>query len=310
MALSSQPILVGVDVGGSKTHIRLELARTGEQHDDLILTSTGWAGMTDHLRATTLAEAVAEAVGGRPVAALVAGVHGNDSPEQAAILSAPLNRAYPVVEVINDSHLLVLAHGLEAGTGVTAGTGSSATSISPRSEALTVGGWGWVLGDEGGGAGLVRDAARQVLDAYDRDEDDPLVPALLKALSLTHPHALTHRLGNTEPREWAMVAPVVFTAQAVGSPRAARVIKDHAQAMAAMVALLGKRGGDVSTIVCAGSVFSNQPIFVEAFSAAVAELVPGNRAVALLREPPVIGALNRARERYRLANSSPLETHS
>jgi len=295
-AMASGRVLVGIDAGGTKTHIRVE-TMAGAVLVDRVHGNTGWAAMTDEARADALEHLLHAELGEMPApAALVAGVHGNDSPEQHDILIAPLRRRYPLVEMLNDSHLLVLAHGLNSGTGLVAGTGSSATATLADGGAVTVGGWGWVLGDEGGAVGLVRDAARQVLDAYDRAETDCLAPMLMRALGVTHPHALSYHLASVEPRLWARAASVVFDAAASGSARAHRVILDHAEAMATLVEQLRQRGGDVSTVVCAGGVLRNQPVLFDAFSAAVARRLGGGTAVAMLANPPVSGAINRARQ--------------
>ncbi|MGK6316671.1 N-acetylglucosamine kinase [Neorhizobium sp. DT-125] len=292
-------LLVGVDVGGSKTHIRIERADTGAILHDTIHSSTGWAGLSDSDRAHALATLVETSTAGRgTVASLVAGVHGNDSREQEEVLQTPIRSQYPIVRILNDSHLLVLAHGSPSGTGLIAGTGSSATSIQSDGEALTVGGWGWLLGDEGGAVGIVRDAARQVLHAYDSEQVDPLTNLLLMGLEVDHPHGLQHRLTATEPREWARAAEQVFAALEVGSMRAQAVIDAHAEAMAGMIELLARRGGDVSTVVCAGGVITNQPVLFEAVRASIKARVCATRDVVLLKEPPVSGAIILARKLY------------
>ncbi|WP_323013427.1 N-acetylglucosamine kinase [Devosia sp.] len=293
---ASGRVLVGIDAGGTKTHIRIETT-AGVVLGDRVHGNTGWAAMTDAARAEALAQLLRDELSGMPVpAAIVAGVHGNDSPEQHDTLIAPLRRHYPLVEMLNDSHLLVLAHGLSSGTGLVAGTGSSATAILADGGAVTVGGWGWVLGDEGGAVGLVRDAARQVLDAYDSAEQDCLAPALMQALGVTHPHAWSYHLASVEPRLWAQAARVVFEAAASGSVRARRIILDQAEAMARLIEQLRQRGGDVSTVVCAGGVLRNQPALFDAFSSAVAQRLGDGTTVAMLANPPVSGAINRARQ--------------
>jgi len=290
-------LVVGADVGGSKAHVRIESITDRAVVVEQVLTNTGWAGRTDGARAELLARMIAQvADGAGRIAAVVAGVHGSDSAEQQAILSAPLEKLYPRVSVLNDSNLLVPAQGLRSGTGVAAGTGSSATSIGRDGRILTVGGWGWILGDEGGGVGLMRDAARQVLDAFDREEEDPLCDLLLEALSVTHPHGLSHHLATTDPRLWAAAAPVVFAALAAGSHRARIVIEAHAEAMAGMVELLARRGGDVDTVVAGGGVLVNQPKLFEAFAKAVRRRLARPVSIVLLNEPPVVGAVNLAHE--------------
>ncbi|CAK8741481.1 hypothetical protein SODG_004840 [Sodalis praecaptivus] len=101
--------------------------------------------------------------------------------------------------MLNDSHLLILAYGKHSGTGVIAGTGSSATA-TVGDGVITVGGWGWIFGDEGGAAGIVRDATKQVLDLYDRGEADPFATAFLSYFSVVHPHGLEQVFATVEPR--------------------------------------------------------------------------------------------------------------
>lgn len=297
MSRAPKPLLVGLDVGGTKTSIRLEDALTGETLADRTIANTGWERLNDGDRARSLLEWVRDATSGRPVGAVAAGVHGNDSPEQARILRAPLEEAFARIDLLNDSHLLVLACGHEEGTGVIAGTGSSATSVGPDGRVQTVGGWGWLLGDEGGAAGLVRDAAREVLAAHDTGSSDPLSPLLLDALGLRYPNALTMALGNTEPRLWAAAASVVFKAASVGSQRATQLISRHANSLAELVALLKRRGGNTKVVVCAGGVFRNQPPMFEAFCAAMGRMDETSEVI-LLEDEPVSGALALARKRF------------
>lgn len=289
------PLLVGIDAGGSKMHIQIASALDGNVLADEVQPNTGWANLDDATRADTLLTVVQASTApyGRPVV-IVAGVHGNDSPEQEAVLRAPLAAHYPVVRILNDSNLLILAYGKASGTGVIAGTGSSATATMGDT-ALTVGGWGWIFGDEGGAVGIVRDAAKQVLDAYDKGERDSLSEALLAHFGVDHPHGLTHAFSTIDPRIWSQAAHLVFETAARGSLRARKIIDDHALALAELVALLQRRGGDVETIVCAGGVITGQPALFNAFTREVRRLLGASTETALLTDPPVRGALNLAK---------------
>jgi len=294
MSMDSGKWLVGLDVGGTKTHLRVETLE-GAEVLDRAYTNTGWAMMSDKARAQSLSVLLEQELPDHArVLALVAGVHGNDSQQQHDLLIAPLLERFARVEMLNDSHLVVLAHGLASGVGVVAGTGSSATAILSGGGAITVGGWGWVLGDEGGAVGLVRDAARLVMEAYDRQEEDLLSDLLIEALGVDPPHALSLHLGTVEPRLWAQAAPVVFEALRGGSPRAAQLLSAHAEAMALMIEQLRDRGGDVSAVVCSGSVFQHQSALFDAFSAAVTRRLGAASTVAMLQCAPVVGAINRA----------------
>lgn len=308
MTTNENQILVGIDAGGSKTHIRVVSGQDGSVLADRILESTGWTNLDDTQRADTLlsiVETVATPLG--DVAVIVAGVHGNDSPEQEAILREPLAARFPLVRILNDSHLLILAFGKNSGTGLIAGTGSSVTATTDKG-VITVGGWGWILGDEGGAAGIVRDAAKQVLEAYDRGEDDAFSANFLAYFDVDHPHGLAQIFATVEPRIWAKAASLVFEAALAGSTRAQAVIDHHARALAQQVALLKQRNGDVETVVCAGGVIVSQPSLFNAFTLEVHQLVGDTTRTALLLEPPVTGALNLARQLYATAQKGINET--
>ncbi|WP_189426263.1 N-acetylglucosamine kinase [Devosia pacifica] len=301
-------LLVGLDVGGSKTQVQIT-DLDGVTLSEQTIPNTSWALRSDADRAQILRDVAVNAVSGEAgeVVALVAGVHGSDSVSQQEILTAPLAEAFARVRVVNDSSLLVPASGRRSGTGVTAGTGSSATATTGNGTEIMVGGWGWVLGDECGAVGLVRDAAREVLSAYDAAEDDGLVDALLDALDITHPHALSHRLATGEPREWSVHARVVFSACQAGSPRAARVIESHAEAMTQMVHQLERRGGDVAAVVCAGGVMSNHQQMFSAFADSMHRRFGDRSQVLLLDVPPVAGAVNLARQLAGLAPTTTIQ---
>ncbi|WP_343315832.1 BadF/BadG/BcrA/BcrD ATPase family protein [Brucella sp. BE17] len=308
MARNANQILVGIDAGGSKTHIKVASAHDGTVLGDKILESTGWTNLDDAQRADALlsmVETVATPLG--DVAVVVAGVHGNDSPEQEAVLRAPLAARFPLVRVLNDSHLLILAYGKQSGTGVIAGTGSSVTATSDEG-VITVGGWGWILGDEGGATGIVRDAAKQVLEAYDRGEQDTFSTCFLSHFDLEHPHGLAQIFATIEPRIWATAASLVFDAAQAGSSRAQAVIDRHGRALAEQVALLQQRNGDVDIVVCAGGVIVSQPSLFDAFTREVRRLVGETTKTALLHEPPVIGALNCARQLYATSQKGIIES--
>ena len=87
----------------------------------------------------------------------------------------------------------------------------------------------------------------------------------------------------------------MFEAAERGSLRARKIIDDHALALAELVSLLQRRGGDVETIVCAGGVITGQPALFNAFTREVRRLLGASTETALLIDPPVRGALNLAK---------------
>ncbi|RWZ46301.1 hypothetical protein ELQ90_14690 [Labedella phragmitis] len=292
----TEGVVAGLDVGGTKAHV-LAVDSGGLTVVDRVVPNRGWTRLSDERRRDALVRLAREHLGGLEVTALVAGVHGSDSAEKQRVLGSGLAETFPRTEVVNDSELILPAGGRSTGTGVVAGTGSSATSTGADGQAITVGGWGWALGDDGGAVALVRDAARAVLQAADALERDLLVSTLLDALDARHPHDLGHLLASSEPTEWAAAASAVFMAAAEGSARAAEVIETNAAALAGLLQVIARRGGDISVVVAGGGVMTGQPSFFSAFRRAV-ELRHGDDArVTLLTRPPVVGAVALARAR-------------
>ncbi|MEV7066730.1 BadF/BadG/BcrA/BcrD ATPase family protein [Streptomyces collinus] len=290
-------LVVGIDVGGTKTHLR---ALAGDALvADHVRASGGWRPHDPVAAAGWLAALVAEALpaGARPSAVAVGG-HACETPRQCAQIRAALQLHFDAPAlVVGDAQLLVPAAGLDKGVGLVAGTGSVAAGRLPDGTPVQVGGWGAVLGDEGGAAGLVREAARAVWAAHDRGErPDRLALGLIAALDVPEVPALGAALESATDvsAEWGRHAPVVFAAAADGSALARTVIDEAGWALAALVTRLADRGVAVDDVVVAGGTVLSQPGLFDAFSVALAETLPTARARPL-RVPPVEGAVALAR---------------
>ncbi|WP_406005297.1 ATPase [Streptomyces sp. NBC_00637] len=293
----SGPLVVGVDVGGTKTHLR---ALTGDAVvADHVRASTGWRPHDPAAAARLLTGLVREALpeGARP-AAVAVGAHACETPRQCARIRDALQLSLGVpTRVVGDAELLVPAAGLDKGVGLVAGTGSVAVGRPPCGDPVQVGGWGAVLGDEGGAAGLVREAARAVWAAHDRGEEpEALALGLLAAFGVPEVPALGAALESAShvSAEWGRHAPAVFAAAAGGSALARSVIAEAGTALAALVARLAARGVAVDDVVVAGGTVLGQPALYEAFTSALADALPGARPRPLT-VAPVEGAVALAR---------------
>ncbi|MFE9453666.1 N-acetylglucosamine kinase [Streptomyces sp. NPDC006739] len=291
------PLLVGIDVGGTKTHLR---ALAGDATvTDRIRTSAGWRPHDPAAAADWLARLVTDALpaGARP-SALAVGGHACETPRQCALIGTALRRHFDAPAlIVGDAELLVPAAGLDKGVGLVAGTGSVAVGRAADGSPVQVGGWGAVLGDEGGSAGLVREAARAVWAAHDRGEaPDELAAGLIAAFGVAEVPALGAALESAADvsAEWGRHAPVVFDAAGAGSLLAHEVITAAGRSLAALVVRLAARGISVDDVVVAGGTVLAQPRLYDAFAAALAESLPGARPQPL-RVPPVTGAVALAR---------------
>ncbi|MFJ3895343.1 N-acetylglucosamine kinase [Streptomyces sp. NPDC090083] len=293
----STPLVVGIDVGGTKTHLRA-CAGTDVVADH-IRTSSGWRPHDPVAAADWLTAVVHDVLPAhtRPAAVAVGG-HACETPRQCAGIRAALeDRLGTPVLVVGDAELLVPAAGLDKGVGLVAGTGSVAVGLLADGGRLQVGGWGAVLGDEGGAAGLVREAARAAWAAHDRGEaPDHLAKGLVEAFAVAEVPALGDALESASDvsADWGRHARVVFTAADAGSLLAREVIAEAGRSLAALVVRLAERGVPVDDVVVSGGTILAQPRLYDAVTAALAERLPGARPQPI-QVPPVEGAVALAR---------------
>ncbi|MGI5430620.1 N-acetylglucosamine kinase [Streptomyces sp. CA-179760] len=293
----STPYAVGIDVGGTKTQLRA--LSGGDRVVDLVRSSTGWRPHDPGAAAGRLAALIHDALpAGASPSAVAVGGHACETPRQCEAIRAALHERLGVpVLVVGDAELLVPAAGLDKGVGLVAGTGSVAVGRLPDGGPVQVGGWGAVLGDEGGAAGLVREAARAVWAAHDRGEaPDALAAGLITAFEVAEVPALGAALeaASDVSAEWGRHSPVVFAAAEAGSPLARAVIAEGGRALASLVVRLARRGVTVDDVVVAGGMVLAQPALYTAFVSALTEVLPGARPHPL-RVPPVEGAVALAR---------------
>jgi N-acetylglucosamine kinase-like BadF-type ATPase len=294
--------LLGLDIGGSRSRARLcvggELAGESEQASASLTAAGGQAAeaaLADLLAGLPLDPA-------RPVDAACAGSAGLSVPGGAEFLSArltPLTRS-GVVVLVTDAGLLLPAAGLTDGIALVCGTGSAALG-SYRGREAWVGGWGYLLGDEGSGYWIVRSALRVLLDRRDRRAPPgDLGDALLAAAGVPDVPTL-HRLfySAPQPRRWARYAPVVLNSD---DPEAIRIAAETARSLAGLAATAARRlaAPPGLPVVLAGGLTRHAGL-VAAISDAIAEDLPGSEP-RLLAEPPVAGAVRLAAQAAQAAS--------
>lgn len=301
--MSSLPV-VGVDIGGTKTHIRLR--RAGAERD-LILPTAQWRHRHWDRDAAALLELISGFCGGEAFAALGIGAHGCDDLAECLAFESAIAARTPVpVRVVNDAELMPAALGLEGQIGLVAGTGSVAVTRTGAGEMLVAGGWGWIIGDEGGSASLVREAARAVALHLDRGGSpaEPLVVALFAALEIPSAARIGSRLGASGGASSVGAhAPIIFASADQDSKLAEQVIREAGLALADLVTRLRGRGATATTVVAGGSVIVAQDRLWRAFSDSVLRLCDGEVTPLLCTAAPVTGALTLAEAL--LATSAP-----
>jgi glucosamine kinase len=244
------PILVGADVGGTKTAVAVA------DGDTVVAHATGPGAAVRPGRALQSAATIAEAVrqglasaGALRADVLVVGAAGaGRQPEQSELERALRSEqvAQRVVVVTDIEIALVAAFGDGHGIVVSAGTGSIAVGRDRSGALRRMGGYGWQMGDEGSGYAIGRAALGAVSRARDgRSPSTPLQHRLLGATRSATFDELVSWAATASPAEVAALAPHVLEVAAAGDV-VARGILDYAARELSQLAiclqpLLGER---------------------------------------------------------------------
>ncbi len=279
---------VGLDIGGTKTHGVLwrgtevvAEAKAGSAN----VQNVSAAEARDNLRQ------LFAALGGRHVTAVTAGSGGIDTEEDAARLRGLITPFAPGadVDVVHDTRLILAAGGAAAGIAVIAGTGSAAWGVTEDGREARSGGWGYLLGDEGSGYWLAREAVRHTLHRFNlalgQGELGRRVLAANSAASPTELIGLFHSdLGR---RHWASQSPLVFEAAEAGDEAARALIDAAAAALAGLVADIVTVIGVPGPVVIGGGLAVHQPPLQRAVRTVLA--ASGIAEVTFLTRDPVMG---------------------
>lgn len=226
-------------------------------------------------------------------AACCAGSAGAEVPAARERLEQHMRSSFPGcrVRVVHDARLVLAAARLEAGIALVAGTGSVAYGRTEYGREAQRGGWGWMIGDDGAGVWITREAAREVMRRADAALPiGPLGEAVLRACNSRDTRDLTANLHTMhEPMQWASLAKVVFDS-ADHDAGAIDVICRAATALADLVKQVQGALGVQGPVVLAGGLILNQP----KLEAAVREQL-GTECIRL-GEPAVEGAIRLAEE--------------
>lgn len=256
--------VVGVDAGGTTTRA----LAVGADGAALAAGRAGGGNPNAHpprQAAAEIVRAIDAALAGLDPSGLracVVGMAGSSKLTDTAV-AAIFERAWaalPVaVQVVSDAEAAFASATSEPdGTVLIAGTGSIAGRIRSRRMVATAGGYGWLLGDEGSGFWLGREAVRTTLGALALGTLGPLTHSVL-AESGVDPqrpgaaHRLITAVNAEPPVRLARFAPLVSAAHADGDP-AARDIVERAAALLVKTALATRDPGERTPVVLSGSV--------------------------------------------------------
>jgi glucosamine kinase len=241
-------LVIGVDGGGSKTHVIVADSEGRER-----VSAEGGPSAVAPGRAERSADAIAGAIDTAlagedleqtTVAVLVVGLAGAGRKEERRALEIELARRAIAEEVfVEPDASIALADAFGDGPGVLlmSGTGSIAYGRGPTGEVARCGGWGSAIGDEGSGAWIGRRALGVVAAASDgREPPTALTGAILTAAQVNEADDLIPWVAAADNRMLAALAPVVFTV-AHSDPRANAIVDFAAEELVLHVRSLAQR---------------------------------------------------------------------
>ena len=207
--------ILTVDGGGSKTLARLTNQATGQSWQQ----QAGPASLTNDFslalsNINLLSNSLCQQAGiSSKQAIAVMGLAGAGNPQQHLQASQQLAKHYAGFLLTTDAKTSLYGANLGQPVLVVAlGTGSVAMRLLADGTERQVGGWGFNIGDEGGGAWLGKQAVRELL--WQVDSLTGITSPLLSAVALQigeDDTTLLPWLKTASPNDYAALAPLVFS---------------------------------------------------------------------------------------------------
>ncbi len=295
-------VVLGGDAGGSHSTVVIgtaDLTILGRAEGPGAAMRPSGATASAAVLAETARRAATRAGVELPVARAVVGAAGAGREQEQAELAHALMSAGVAreVRVLPDGEVaLATAFGDGSGILVNAGTGSVAYARDPSGALHRAGGYGWQLGDEGGGYWLGRRALEVAGRAQDgRGEGSTLLARLLSALGLQQFDDLVRWTATATPSQVAALAPHVLNAAREGEVVARRAVDQAASELVDLVATLARAfpgTGPIPVAVAGGLLLPHSPL-AAAFGQRLADGVKRALLVAD-RIDPAVGALRLA----------------
>jgi N-acetylglucosamine kinase-like BadF-type ATPase len=245
MPPAQPPYFLAIDGGGSKT-LAIIVDAAGRE------SGRGVAGSSNHEavgRERAVAElhsaaraAMAQAELTMPLEAAWLGLAGVDHQHDVDALLPRVRDLARTVTMTNDAELVLGALPGSIGVAVIAGTGSIALGQNAASETARAGGWGHVMGDEGSGYAIGREALQAAVRAADgRGQATVLLEGILATWDLASPELLLgHVYRAFDKTAIAALAPLVLTSAGQGDTRARRIVRRAANELALAVTTVGR----------------------------------------------------------------------
>jgi glucosamine kinase len=147
--------------------------------------------------------------------------------------------------VVKSDGLIALEGAVGTGDGAIAVLGTGSVYMARRNgEERSVGGWGFLVGDQGSGARIGRDLLEETLLGYDGiDEASDMTRAVL-AVFRNEPRDVVEFTTTAKPGDFGGFAPMVFEHAAKGDPVAEKILRRAVHIIEASLGVLDLRPDD------------------------------------------------------------------
>ncbi len=300
---SNERIYVGVDAGGSKT----ELLAAKTQEEELLNlfgpcgnpARTGFEESADVL--TRLILQMIDHFGEERIASVCAGVAGAGRPQDQQLLYESVRARLPASTcdiplcVTHDSRIaLEAAFEGKSGVMAIAGTGTVSLARTRTGEFLRVGGWGYLIGDEGSGYALGAAGLRAVAHAFDGGPDTALRTLLAESGEIADRTDLFEVAYKAKTPLQKFARAVIEAAQA-GDAVAGAIIRKNIALLAEQIGWLVARRTDIRTRITLLGGLSSNTFYRKRLQCALLERLPEWEWMEPLNRP-VVGAWRMARD--------------
>ncbi|WP_428771210.1 BadF/BadG/BcrA/BcrD ATPase family protein [Vibrio sp.] len=220
---------LAVDGGGTKTAIQLTLAcHNGAEHVSTLTTGPSSLTQQGKQGIQTIVSGVQQMLRQHQLSPaqcmLVAGVAGASHSELKQQLDSALS-SFPNRLVTTDAHIsLAGAANGNAVNCIAIGTGTVATRLNPDNSVALIGGWGFPIGDQGGGAWLGFEAVRALIHSIDVGQSNTLADVIRLTVG-SHRLEVLNWVKTANATRYAQLAPAVSDSANQGCVVAQTIIR-------------------------------------------------------------------------------------
>ena len=291
------PLFLGIDGGGSNLRVaivddQLQLLAThvaGAANPSII----GHARARQHIRRSVETALRQAGVAADSITAAGIGIAGASNLHSRQWLLDTLSPLLANTRIAPSSDLEIALVGALArrhGILLLAGTGSAVYGCAPKRRQLQIGGWGYLLGDEGSGYWIGLQLLRGIIRAHDEGANlAPLYAACLSELGLSQAREVVgwlYRSQEAATTRLAELAPLALDMADAGDRDAQELLRQAGSQLARQVAQMRRRlDAPAAPIAFAGGLLDNHnPLSLDVTQ----RLKLPTRPIA--RHSPVIGA--------------------